>query len=149
MFTKLKKKLKKLNCVDSINRGGCGISALAIYKYLERKGKLVEDTAIVYLYADDDDYIFYKNQNNRNLGFTVGPPAHAILRLGEYYIDSTNVSKNIKDFKHAYNSHEMSLDELINSVNTGGWSFMFDREIEIPKIEKIMKVELSEVEILD
>ena len=41
--------LRYLSSIEYINRGGCGIAALAIHRWLEKNGML-KDTKIVFLY---------------------------------------------------------------------------------------------------
>ena len=45
-----------LNDIPSINIGGCGISALSLYRWLKKENEL-KDVKFVYLYDDKNDYL--------------------------------------------------------------------------------------------
>lgn len=44
----------ELDCIPAINWGGCGLSALAMYRWLKDNDKLVGDEFFVFLYVDYD-----------------------------------------------------------------------------------------------
>ena len=54
--------LNFLSNIPSINCGGCGISALAMYRWLKKHGKTTEETAFYYL---ENDY----ERHNNNKGY--------------------------------------------------------------------------------
>jgi len=143
----VKKILKKLNDVDCINYGGCGVSALAIYRYMEKNGILNETTKIIYTYHKDDIDLYNTNQERNKNNTALHAPAHILIQHEGIYFDTIKMSKKIKDFRYNYYYHEATLNELIMSINTGGWNWSFNRGSGVPEIEKIVGVNLTEVDI--
>ena len=79
--------LTELSNVDSINAGGCGFSAVAIYRFLESKGLYTKNLKMVCLYCWDDKDDYEKNLESRENGWDLGIPAHIALRFGKQLID--------------------------------------------------------------
>jgi len=139
----LRKLLKQLNKIDSINSGGCGIAALAIYRFLE-KHNLINNTKIIYLYAYDDASIYYNNIHNQKNNSILDAPAHVILKHENSYIDSRGIKDRIicnwKEYKQ-----ELNVKELLISVKKSDWNPFFNKRDSIPLIEKIFDIDLSDV----
>jgi hypothetical protein len=143
-----------LECLDSIpniNRGGCGISALSIYRWCKANDIPVSDRPFVILNEDIEELIANENALANNDIDQVGIP-HVVIEIGGALWDSTG-----SDRKHNQNGlwkelpyrteHKLSADELLYIINSPGWNGWFSRERSIPIIEYGLDVDLSDVEI--
>ena len=139
-------KITALNRVLGINCGGCAISMLAIYRFLKAHKKLKRGEKFVYLYSRTD--LFLK-QNQKYLEKGEGNPsscAHAVLFHDRKLWDSTG------EFNNFYAEH-LELDVcqyesfVVHSINNKiAWCSAFERDISVPEIEKILNVELNDIE---
>lgn len=148
-FTKV---LEYLNSVDNINRGGCGIAALAIHRWLE-KNNMLRDTKIVFLYdyitrsIYDTNYQILKNNNN---GIPEGAP-HIVVKRLKKYIDSEGVlSAKYINFRYVFRL-EVDSEFLLTAINNNlhVWNASFNRKKELPRIAKRLKIDLSDVIYMD
>ena len=128
-YTSLKSVLDFLGAVDDINRGGCGIAALAIIRWLKQNKKKTAKP----VYLDDDDY----------------PPAHRApnhiaVKLGKDYIDTSgpNGLANPEIWEYTRVVEE---SDLITALNTDTWNDDFNRRRWLPVIESELGVDLSDV----
>lgn len=134
-----------LDSIDCINYGGCGISALAMFRWLQKNDMLAGDESFTYLYVGWD-YTFAENESilKENSKNKLLAASHIMLRHNGKLIDSEGSTVQSK----YVNRHEnISLDTLMESINFSGWNSMFDREESIPIIERKLKIELSDVTI--
>ncbi len=130
-----------LETIPSINRGGCGISALAIFRWLKLNNEN-DDTKFVFLYNQKSDYL-----NNKKVlkGQDGNPsvPGHCCLLYDGKFIDSAG-KYDISNY-----SWLQIIDEeefITKSLNEqDSWNHSFDREY-IKQIEAKLKIDLSDVE---
>jgi len=140
---KLGELLKKLNQIDCINSGGCGIAAIAIYKFLEKNNLLNKKTQILYTYNLWHNSIYKNNLKNKANNKVLDAPTHVVIKYRKKYIDSNGIKIKLYP-KKLY--HEVTLEDLIKCIkNPFKWNMEFDRTIEIPKIEKIFNISLKEI----
>ena len=139
----LKEVQEFLNDIYNINRGGCGISALALYRWLEKNGQLNGNTKFVYLYHsyNRDEYL----NNDKVLREKTGKPlacAHAGLLHKNNYLDSNGkVDISYYTFVHHVNEE----DFILKSINNlSSWNDAFNRE-HISRIEKKLGIDLSDI----
>ena len=155
---KVLKKLKKgpksvdelrdyLSCVRNINRGGCGIAALAIYDQAKREGK---NPKIVFcwdvwslMWCDDNgpqQHEAYKNGKRK----TAVSCSHVLVKIGRRYYDcKENATKSEVYDEFRIVDEEVSRDHLVAAVNNKGqWNSEFDRKVHLPKIEKYLGYKL-------
>ena len=111
--------------IPNIHRGGCGHSALAMYKWLEKNNELVEDTRIVYLYCHQTGNYETNSKALEGNGEFVAP-SHVVLAHKGQHIDAKS--------DHAYNgwfdeeSHTLNdVQELITTFGAPNWNDNFDR----------------------
>lgn len=127
-----------LNEIDCINYGGCGLSAYAMFLWLQKNNMLTEDTQIVFLHHSYSERDFQTNQSFylQGVGNPVAPEHVVIYRNGKY-IDSSGVytRANEYSFKLAV-SLEKAENFLVNSLNDDNWNSWFDRPCVAPMIEK-------------
>jgi hypothetical protein len=139
-----------LNSIPDINCGGCGIAAVSLYLWLKKNGYNVKNTKVVYLYSDSDSY--RTNQSflsNEDVYAT--SCEHAVLYHKGRYIDSRGV---IDDNTHThprvsrYNmSHFIDFDVKFfrASFSSDYWNDYFERQKEVPRIEKVLGIDLRDV----
>lgn len=127
-----------LNEIPAINYGGCGLSAYAMFLWLQKNNMLTEDTQIVFLHHSYSERDFQTNQSFylQGVGNPVAPEHVVIYRNGKY-IDSSGVytKANEYSFKLAV-SLEKAENFLVNSLNDDNWNSWFDRPCVAPMIEK-------------
>lgn len=127
-----------LNEIPAINYGGCGLSAYAMFLWLQKNNMLTEDTQIVFLHHSYSERDFQTNQSFylQGVGNPVAPEHVVIYRNGKY-IDSSGVytRANEYSFKLAV-SLEKAENFLVNSLNDDNWNSWFDRPCVAPMIEK-------------
>lgn len=134
-----------LGNIDYINCGGCGIAALAMYRWLKNNNQLKKSTKIVFFDNYKDSYNNNKNYIKKNNG---KPEAcsHVVLSFRNSYrrnyIDSVKlINKN--DFYYMLIVTEEFLVESLNNFTT--WSTAFKRRANVKKIEKELNIDLSDV----
>jgi hypothetical protein len=136
---------ESLNYIDNINCGGCGIAALALYRW--RKAHRLKTYGFSFLYQKYDDWELKHNQRciESNDLDSIEVPAHIALRVGTRLHDSNGA--NAKDScstpltQHGIN--ESILLYVINEID--GWNSTFNRRRAIPQIENLLGVDLSDV----
>ena len=156
MFTFLNKFKKPINNLDdlrqsldninNINYGGCGVSAYAMYCYLEKNNLLKEDTQIIYLHDWCENSIkhnleFIKGNNNNPTSAN-----HVILYHDGYYVDSEHKYIFLNSFRYSSNYFKVPQDIthvfMKLSLNESSWNPRFDRK-NIKEIEKFIELNLG------
>lgn len=133
--------VKFLSTIENINRGGCGISALAMYLWLEKNGLINYNDSIVYLY--DDLYQYNTNQKLVNNVSNFGSAcSHAILKHSGFYFDSDGEFFDIKKYSYY---QELSVDAVRITLKSNNWNYMFDRNKNLKKIETVLGVNIFNV----
>lgn len=134
---------RRLDNIDSINHGGCGISALALYRWLKQNNKLVGDESFTFLYVfyassfGKNDAILKKHNKNE-----LTSCSHVMLFHNGKLHDSEGIG-----IKERYSRRHEKISEklLLISLKNGTWNNCFDRNKSIPKIEKQLGIDLSDV----
>jgi len=141
--------LNFLSNIPCINVGGCGISTLAIYRWLEKKNRL-KNPKIVYLYRHSEKKHFESNQKhqgstNQNFLKLLSVPNHVCLFNNGKYFDNngTILLDDYKYIQHIDVETENGLQYLIDTIKAPAdtWNSWFDRA-EIPKIAERLNVKL-------
>jgi hypothetical protein len=127
-----------LNKIDCINAGGCGISAYAMFLWLQKNNMLTEDVKVVFLHHSYSASDFATNQDFylHGVGSPVAPE-HVVLMKNGVMIDSTGVFNKANNYD--YNlavSIDKAEDFLVKSLNDNNWNSWFDRPNIAPRIEK-------------
>lgn len=136
---------RKLIQLDNLkpNNGGCGIIALALYRYLRKDCSL-----FLVDYYNSHTMKEIKDNNASNKPFKV--PLHMSLFIENNIIDTYGI-KHIDDY------HNRNVDfvivpfnerSLLETINNKGWNRRFNREEKIPIIEKTLNVKLNDVLLL-
>jgi hypothetical protein len=132
-----------LNKIENINTGGCGISTLAMYRWLKKHGYTNEYTAFYFLENDENNH-----KNNKeyftNKEIKLKAPCHIVLYHNDQTIDSRGfyyISRY--EYKLLENSEEFLL-AMINNISS--WNWRFDRKTNVKKIAKTLQIDLSDIE---
>ncbi len=138
----LKQVQKFLDNIPDIDRGGCGISALAMYRWLKNNGdKSNIKFVFLYEYGDEKEYL----TNKRVLKDKEGEPvacSHCCILHGKKFIDSEGVV-DIEEYEWVQIIKEE--DFLKRSLaNIGEWNPRFDRH-NICKIEEELGIDLGDI----
>lgn len=144
------KLLNQLSQIPEINSGGCGIIAYGLYKYLENNNQLLHDTKIIFI--EESNHLKEFNINNIMDGNAKGV-GHVMLFHDNYYWDADGM---YEDPFHCYILDEFEsepefidiidrVDHFMMCVLFGKnwkweWNYLFNREIYLPKIEKILGI---------
>lgn len=130
-----------LNGIESINRGGCAISALSMYKWLKNSG-YDGDVKFVYMYDGRDRYV--NNSNVLRDGEGVAQAAtHCCLLYNGKFIDSTgNIDLNKFSWVQIIEK-ETFIKKSIK--NKGDWNHSLNRA-NVKKIEEELNIKLGKLD---
>lgn len=136
-----------LETIPDINRGGCGIAALSLYRFVKQRFK--KESKIIYLYCNADmnkyvDPVYYQNekvlQGNNRCKPTA--PSHCIIGLDDKEYDTSRFSRGW------VSRHVVEEKFLLKTLkNTKSWNRDFDRSY-IKDIEECLKIDLSDVAVV-
>jgi hypothetical protein len=138
--------LKCLNYINSINDGGCGISALAMHRWMcNHKETLFSfDFVCVYLKDSNDRYITNKAYVENGMGNLIAPD-HVLYKLNNKFYDSKG-KQHIRDYDYDICiGTEENLLKMINNVKE--WNGSFNRKKQLHYIEKKLDISLRDVQI--
>lgn len=132
--------LNKINNeYPSINDGGCGEFALALYSILNKIGYKV-DLYMLFRFEEKRTIKQYVKENNvSDLNRTDW--RHVIIKVGNEFIDSTGVCKGISKHKVLSDCEPIKITlEFLKKMNSIEyyWNYMYDRKL-TPKINKKLK----------
>ena len=131
-----------LSVIPYINYGGCGISALAMYRWLKKHNQL-KHTKFVYLYCKNSEETYVRNQKTLK-GELNNPlaPSHVILLHDGKQIDIEFESDTVYYFRHVVEDERF----LIKTINTlESWNADFNRKVYVRMIEKKLGIDLSDI----
>ena len=136
----LGKKINLLNC------GGCGIAALAAIRWAEKNHNPVSGIEIIFLYTEDEESICEENQSLIENGHIDSAlvPAHIAIGYCGRVLDSEGV---VDIGSYIYHSDVLP-QELLTLINRGTWNPSFSRLVEVPKIERLLNIDLSDIDII-
>jgi hypothetical protein len=140
--------LNCLNSIPNINRGGCGISALAIYRWCKKNGIEVGDRPFVII--DDDEYgLRYNETACANGEFADLYVPHIVIELNGQLVDSDGTGEqsaliSTLTYRQTYQLNE---DELLERINTDRWNDMFNRTKYLDIIAYGLDIDLDDVEL--
>lgn len=131
--------LEFLNSIPKINQGGCGVSALVMYRWL-KKHKKHPKIVFFYSWRNGNKSLNERAINDKKLkGHCC---THAVIRYKNKYYDSngeTNPSFS--------NSHSLPEDVVVRAINNiVEWNDDFDRK-HIIEIQKKTGIDLSDIKI--
>lgn len=134
-----------LSTIQFINSGGCGIAALALYRW--RKAHDMRVNGFAFLYDDAWDLEHNQKAIQASQLSKMETPSHVALIVDKKLHDSEGDSAN-KTCKHITciqpGITEATLLYLINQPHR--WHHRFNRKLSIPEIESQLGVDLSDIE---
>jgi hypothetical protein len=142
-----------LNNIECICEGGCGIAALAMYRWLKKNDE-VKDVKFVFLYVRSSTCNYNHNEEvlEHNLKGVVYPvaPSHVIIKKNERMFDcrgefnDTHIDP-FDDTIYALSQEITDEEFLVKTVqNEQTWNSSFDRE-NICDIVATLDVDLYDV----
>ena len=155
------------NKVESINRGGCGIAALAMLRYIEKKySEYLSEVEIVYFYngmsmmMSENRSIIEELKENNNSKIHPHVPSHILLKLDKFIFDveaKDEYESYIKLGKHEgtdiVSVSSIGIEFLLATINdysiASGWNLDFKRRSGIKKLQKIYGIDLSDIIIIE
>lgn len=139
-----------LSSIYSIHGGGCGVSALAMYKWLKKNDQLNYDFKFVICYdpdVDDDDRYLNNMKVLRTKEGNAMATSHLGIINGGYPMDSWGQIHLTRYGLIQFVNVEWFMINMIN--NKGSWNPSFDRKTNIPRIEQALGIDLSEIKTSD
>lgn len=131
-----------LDTIDCINCGGCGISMLAMYRWLKKHNMLAE-TKLVFLYNSKDSYLNNQGILRQHNGIPEAPSHCCLLHDGEF-IDSNVYGNPLIRYPWVQIiDEEEFVKQAINNIST--WNHMFERS-NIWRIQKELDIDLSDID---
>jgi len=139
-----------LDNIPLINKGGCGIASLVMYRWLIKKNLIDKDTKFIFLYSysSKSNYISNKRKEKNNTNFGPVAPSHVVLFYNKKCLDSDS-EKSLKEYREEFPyKHEVKSENfLINAINAvNSWNFLFDRRF-VKKIQRDLNIDLSDIKI--
>lgn len=137
-----------LSSIERINQGGCGVAALAMYKWLAKHDEIDHHFKFVFCYASYDEYTYVNNVGvlKNKIGKAI-----ACEHIGIYYDDKYLDCNSELPLTRYGTIQFVSYDQtwfIQNAINNiGSWNPAFNRNKWIPKIEKELGISLKEIEI--
>jgi hypothetical protein len=147
--TQFKSALATLGNIPSINRGGCGIAALAIHRWLLAHGvKPVVTSPFRLLWDGDDEWEAQRNDDRLWKGeiYAANVPAHIVIELHDGLYDADGIYDPISNGDIEQDYH-LTDSELLYIVNRGdaNWNSRFKRAKYVPVIEQALGISLADV----
>ena len=133
---------KYLNKIPNINEGGCGISALTLYRWIKENAE-IGNTKFVFLYREDSEDRYFNNQKVlKDSEGEADAPSHACLLYEGKFIDSDG-DLDISNFEWVQIIDEE--DFVKRSLeNVEDWNYHFDRGY-IREIELEVNISLEDI----
>lgn len=130
-----------LDSVEEINAGGCGVAALAMYRWLKKMNLLKGDEYFVFCFSSKHAQNYKNNKRFLDLDSLVADSAsHIYLNYGGWCYDSYDKIKYV-----CYTTYlEVTEEHLLNSLNFGGWNSTFDRKY-VKEIMDVLDIDLTDV----
>lgn len=139
----LKQVQKFLSKIPDINEGGCGISALSIYRWLE-KNNIKDNNKFIFLYnaGEKKEYLNNRKVLRNGEGKATAPLHCCILHEGKFIDCDGGIDIGKYNWVQIIDE-EQFIKKAINNVGT--WNDCFNRK-HIGKIGKKLNIDLSDIE---
>ena len=136
--------LEFLNEIPCINQGGCGISALAVYRWLKKNNSLSDDFAILYLHYWETSDMVLNNNFLSGESKKATSCSHAIFRYNGVLYDSNGIHEvDVATTNHVVIPSKDVERFMKSSLADSRWNSMFSREQAIPLININLEVDLE------
>lgn len=144
MNKKLSDVLNFLDSIEAINSGGCGVSALAIYRWCKKHRVKVDASPFVILTTYGDEWDIRHNseiiQNGEHLDKL--EITHLVIEVGTKLTDSTG-EPDLEYYCYRQ-PEQLNESQLLEALDCE-WNRQFDRRENIPLIEQALGIDLSDV----
>lgn len=127
--------IEKLQAIEWLNHGGCGIAALSIYRALKTR------------YPDAPDTFLFIG--SRGLDDT---PAHVVYVWENIVADTASSLQDIDDFLEetpyrSWGPSEYATGDVLIYLlgRVDDWNPTFERDKEIPRIEEMLGIRLDDI----
>lgn len=144
--SKFESALDCLNSIPNINRGGCGLSALAIYRWCKKHGIEVSDRPFVVL-CEDEWELRHNNTACENGDVTEICIPHVVIEIDGELTDSEGTDGSLIEELPYRQDYQLNEDELIALLNTDAWNSSFNRRKYRDIIALGLDIELDDVEL--
>ena len=142
MINSLKEAQEELNKIPNINRGGCAISALALYRWI-MKNENIKYRRLHFVFSFSTEEELKENKKRKKSNEIGESCSHVALYYKGRYRDSEGEHPYLKRY-------QLRCDEdfVIKAINNekAGWAKGFDRK-HIRTISKKLKIDLSDLKI--
>ena len=131
-----------LSTISHIHSGGCGISALSMFRWCKNHNILIEIVCL-----EDDKKLVESNLKKLSKGITKNlfVPEHCGIKLGEKIIDCFPGNDNkISYFEGSYLVTESEMVDIINTGNAWNDSFCRCKKC-LKDIEINLEIDLSDI----
>lgn len=127
--------------IPNIHDGGCGISALFMYKWV-KQNMPAADVRFVYLYHScSEAYTHNDSILKNNSAENPTSCSHACIVLGDEYMDCEKlVRPGDFTFVHNIDNEEFILKSLRNRSKWNDW---FSRDLYLPIMEQVIGIKLN------
>jgi len=135
-----------LSEIPNINRGGCGISSLAMFLWLKKNKKLKKGTRVAYFYDGSSSFEFKSNKSYiKGESKKAVSCTHAAITFDkEMFFDCENMLDISLYEKKTIIPFRKTEEFLLNSLkDLDDWNFMFNRAKYLPMIERVLKIEIK------
>lgn len=134
-----------LNDVPNINRGGCGISALAIYRWCKKNNVEVSDRPFIIL---GDEWDIEQNKHHiKNGNINEIWLVHITIEIDGVIYDSKGDGAISRWDDYYTQDYQLSEDEMLELINNSPWNSEFRRRQWVHHIEEKLAIDLSDVKI--
>lgn len=136
---------KYLSDIPSINQGGCGVAALAMYKWLVKKDKIDYTFSFVLCYNyQTEEYVNNSHVLRTRKGDAVACH-HVVIYYEQQFLDCNGkMEPSIYDtLQFVKYDDAWFMQNAIN--NKSSWNSMFDRKTWVPEIEEMLDISLKEI----
>ncbi len=103
-ITNLNNLVNYIHSIEDINKGGCGIAALFIFKWIKKRYPNA-DVKMVYYYYEHSQYRFEANNNYlKNNGGEPTSASHVVIKYKNVYFDSYRVNDGFKEYDYSFDT---------------------------------------------
>jgi len=146
-FIKFEKMREFLNTIPSINSGGCGVAALAMYRWVEKYMPEYKADVIIHMFHRKKDHYSSNRKLIKNNSFCndLLAPSHIGIEIKKM-TPVLDCERTLKKEQYGFVIKTNSEDVLINAINNvDTWNPMFNRKKRVPLIEEELDIDLSDV----
>lgn len=136
---------KTVNNVPQINRGGCGIAALALIRWIRKnKPEEIKHIKMCFMYERWSEEQEIKSNRRWVKGQRKTPyiPSHIMLTYKGVLFDSKVVGDS-----YGYVMDPMPSKVLLNAINFNGWNHNFKRRKNVRELGRKLSINMNDVRV--